>query len=223
MLNCAIGSEDRLKSQYRFQNAKTMEDFRLLYSLFYLNEICAPTTSTAFYPEREGEEHDNPQATHDLGLKFKKLVVDYGLIPFDSQVTIPYHQKGYMNAFVRRDRGMDMADEINRYSDVIAFISPIYNEYSSVDNLIFTYDATNEEKKQGYKAGKSLGDPYTRVALHRQWDSYELLREWMSDEVLEEFNPDDYAILLVIAPNFKSPETFVIDITLKALRSLYET
>ena len=47
--NCALESTDRIKSQYRFKNAKTVTDFNLLYSLFYLNEICSPTTTYIWY------------------------------------------------------------------------------------------------------------------------------------------------------------------------------
>lgn len=216
-MNCEPQSADRLKSQYRFLDVKTMEAFRLLYALFYSNEICVPSTvASGFYPNSANEPHDNREATRELGAKFKRLVVG-GLLPFDSQVTKPYNQKGYLYAFVPHDLGVTLADEINRYDGIIAFVTPILVEQPTVENLVLTYDATREQEQASVPARRSMGEPYTQLALHTWWESYEFLREWMSDEVKNEFTPENYDVLVVISPSFALPSDYVVDATLRAL------
>lgn len=215
-LDCSVDSKFREASKYRFQSAKTVKDFQLLFSLFYLNEICAPTTTNQFYG---GEQTDNRQADLELGQKFKQIVADYGLIPFDSQANVPGTQKGYLMAFVPSSMADDLADEINRHDNIVAFVTPIYGA-ADINSFILTYDADQDTIAASQRANKLLGDPYTRVALHTYPESFEQISDWMSEEVQAEINPGTYSILVVVSPSFQSPQTYPVDVTLDALKSL---
>ena len=84
--------EDRDYSQEYFLQQNTLGEFLKAWASFYDNNICIPTYYDTFYDNING---DNPQATKLMGEKLKQITLN-GIIVTNSQVTIPYNQKGYI-------------------------------------------------------------------------------------------------------------------------------
>jgi len=203
------GDNNIKMSRYEFQNAKTLKDYLLLYSLFYLNEICINNYSDTFI----NPKGDNPLANEELGKKFKNITL-MGIISFDSQLTIPGQQKGYISAYVPDDLAQKLAVDLNRYDNIIAFTTWITGEHC-IREMYVTYDATKDIILQGAKQNKLLGDPETFI---RSPDdrAYSFMQEWMSDEVKKQFNPETHVILNVIATSIHAPQHYVVDVLLKS-------
>lgn len=135
-LNCD-DQETRNYSYQYFLEQNTLKDFLIAWASFYDNNICIPTYYDTFY-DNNG---DNPQATKLMGEKFKQITLK-GVIITNSQVSIPYNQKGYIQAYVPNHRVKQLNDYLNRY--IVSFYVPLNEDNPGVRGLYVTYDG--EEK-----------------------------------------------------------------------------
>src|SRR5205809_947933 len=83
--------------------------------------------------------------TKELGLKLKEIA-RRGFLGLDSQITIPGYQKGYLVGYVSEKMASLLAEELNRFSGIVAFYSDV-KEFKEIfgESLYVTYDATDEE------------------------------------------------------------------------------
>lgn len=198
------------ESRKKFLKAQTVKKFMREWADFYKNKICIPTYLDKFVGAR-----DNPEATFELGEKLY-TIARKGILAVDSQVTIPGFQKGYIVSFVHKDLADRLAEECNRYSDIVAYYNLLEKEEEGGQSLYVTYDALNPEIKQGAKEGKMLGEAYTQVGFIDK-DSLEDIREWMSEPVKQVINRDNYVYFVIINPSFSSQPEYVFDVLLKIL------
>ena len=201
------------ESRKKFLKAKTVKKFMKEWAKFYKNKNCIPTYSSNFV----GGE-DNPEATFELGEKLYSIARK-GILSVDSQVTIPGSQKGYILSFVHKDLASRLAEELNRYTDIVAYYNYIGKEdkmENGEQSLYVTYDALDPIIEQGAKEGKMLGKPYTRLGFI-DGESLEMIQEWMSEPVKRIINRNNYVYFVIINPSFSSPPEYVFDVLLKVL------
>ena len=193
-----------------FQSAKTVVDFMDTWSKFYENKICIPTYYSKFI-----EAEDNPEATKELGLKFKEIT-RRGVLAIDSQVGIPGNQKQYIIGFMSPGLADIVVTEMNRYSSIVAFYSPI-KDIVTTEGLYVTYDVDDVERKQGVENKKMLGDPFS-VLRGPDVDSWNSIREWMSKPVKKKTK--DYVHFVITSPCFGMPSEYIFDKLLEVLREI---
>ena len=204
--------KDRENSKKIFMKAKTVKKFMKQWGKFYRNKICIPTYLDKFVGEiTSGDQsnHDNPQANFELGEKLYKIS-KIGILAVDSQVTIPGNQKGYITAFVHKNLAERLAQECNRYPDIVAFYNTLYDKGS--EGLYVTYDSLI------VKENKMVGTPYSQVG-RVDTDSLDQIREWMSEPVKRVINKNNYVYFVMINPSFTSPPEYVFDVLLNVLTS----
>ena len=164
--------EDMERSRVEFLKAESVVEFMELWSRFYENGICIPTYLSTFL---EGSDR-NEFATRELGLKLKDIA-RRGFLATDSQITIPGEQKGYITGYVPEKMAQILAEELNRYSGIVAFYNDIKEFEESVSaGLYVTYDSTAEQVTEAVKLKKMLGEPFTSVG-NTDPDSFEMIRE----------------------------------------------
>lgn len=133
-------NEIRNQSFYKFYNVNTLQEFLELYATFYENQICIPSYFGTFY----GAEHgDNPEATYELGQKLKAITLS-GIIPFDSQATIPYKQKAYLQAYVPNNYIKKITAELNRNNNIVAFWYDLTVKQEGARGMFVTWDDWSE-------------------------------------------------------------------------------
>lgn len=202
------------KSRKIFRDAKNVKQFLQVWSSFYENVVCIPTYLSTFVSDKE--DHDNIHATLKLGEKLKEITMA-GIIPFDSQVTIPGEQKGYMLAYVPLNMAEKLTVELNRYSGIVAYYTINSEKLHDAEGLYVTYDGTDKEFKQGAKIGKLLGEPMTNIGKS-DFTTLESIREWMSKPVRKIISHKNYAFLCVIAPDFYASSEFIFDCILNVVK-----
>lgn len=195
-----------------FLSAKTVVEFMDLWSKFYENKICIPTYLSKFIGAG-----DNPEASEELGKKFKEIS-KRGVLAIDSQVGIPGSQKQYITGYMSTNLADVVIPELNRYSGIVAFYGPIV-EMDTTDGLYVTYDVDDEEKEEGAKIKKMLGEPFTSI---RGADTYSFadIREWMSRPVKKKTKKDKYSHFVIIDPCFSDPSEYIFDKLLEVLRGI---
>jgi len=193
-----------------FRSAQTVVDFMDTWSKFYENKICIPTYYSKFI-----EAEDNPEATKELGLKFKEIA-RRGVLAIDSQVGIPGNQKQYIVGFISPRLADIVIPEMNRYSSIVAFYSPI-KDIDTTEGLYVTYDVDETERKKGAENKKMLGDPYT-VLRGSDVDSWKSIRDWMSKPVKKKTK--DYVYFTITSPCFGMHSEYIFDKLLEVLREI---
>ena len=174
--------------------------FLHLWELFYSNEICIP----GYYGSFVDEDGDNPEATFELGNKFKEIN-RHRVICFDSQVGIVGNQKGYVTAYVPKIMAEPLSQELNRYSGIVAFYSEKQDNDSIInEGLYVTYDNSEEEKDR-----RTLGKPFTQVG-RIDFSSMEFIQEWLSKSMRKVISEWNYYQLTIVAPCFDSPSEYII-------------
>ena len=193
-----------------FLSAKTVAGFMDIWSKFYENKVCIP-----FYYSKFIGAEDNPEATKELGLKFKEIS-RRGVLADNSQVGIPGHQKQYITGFMSPRLADVVIPEINRYSGIVAFYGPIV-ELDTTKGLFVTYDVYPEEQKQGAEKKKMLGDPYS-VLSGPDVSNWNSIRGWMSKPVKKKTK--DYVYFTITSPCFDVPSEYIFDKLLEVLREI---
>lgn len=203
--------KDRINSKNIFMQLKTPEEFFDTWGKFYENKICIPGYISNFIGSS-----DNPQATFDMGKKFKEIT-SYKIIPYDFQTnSLESGQKAYINMFVPYNLSRYLPRYINRYPGYVAYSQPILG-YSGPLDLIVTYDASSEEAKMNKKTGILFGEVSTGLGEDGK-ETFEYIQEWLNDSVKSVFNEDDYMNVTVIdtIPSEKSDR--ILDLVLTALK-----
>jgi len=212
--NCDdIETREYMKRQ--FYNANTIEEFLYLWGLFYENKICLPTYYGLFYG---GEYNDNPQANYLLGQKFK-AITQKGLILTNSQVTIPYEQKAYIDAFVPKDVAIALVKELNRYNCIVAFfnyLKPLkelkkLTNYEGARGLYVTYDTYEKDKELAQEMKFSIGIPFSHAGLIDS-NSWLLINQWINPRLKRIINNENYVNLTIIDANFNSDPEYLVDV-----------
>ena len=205
---------DMEKSRREFLKAKTVVEFMELWSRFYENGICIPTYYSTFL---EGGDK-NVFATKELGLKLKEIA-RRGFLAIDSQITIPGEQKGYIIGYVPEKMAILLAEELNRYSGIVAFYNDIKDFSESVSaGLYVTYDR-EEGEIIDVKSRKMPGNPFTAVG-NTDSQSFDMIREWMSKPVKKKMTHSRYKYFILISPCHDSPPHLVFDTLLTVLREI---
>lgn len=201
-------------SKRQFLKAETVVEFMELWSRFYENGICIPTYLSTFL---EGDDK-NEFATKELGLKLKEIA-RRGFLAIDSQITIPGEQKGYIIGYVPEKMAILLAEELNRYSGIVAFYNDIKDFSEDVSaGLYVTYDR-QEGEIIDVNSRKMPGSPFTSVG-NTDSDSFEMIREWMSKPVKKKMTASRYKYFILISPCHDSPAHFVFDTLLAVLREI---
>lgn len=204
-------TENEMKTSRKiFETAKTVVDFMDLWSKFYENKICIPTYYSKFI-----EAGDNPEASKELGLKFKEIT-RRGVLSVDSQVGIPGNQKQYIVGYISPNLAEVIIPELNRYSGIVAFSSPIV-DIQTTKGLFVTYDVDDKETIEGAKNKKMLGEPFT-ILSGPDLDSWETIRTWMSNPVKKKTKKYEYFV--ITAPGFDEPSEYIFDKLLEVLKLL---
>jgi hypothetical protein len=201
----------RQMSRSKFQKVRSYTEFLEIWSSFYQNRICIPTYFDTFV----GAE-DNPQATQEIGDKFREIV-KHGVIPYDFQTNLPGIQKEYITAFVPTDLIQNLSIYINRYPGYIAFGQTLKST-DYIQDLYVTYDATDIEIKKSIQTGVFLGDPFTLIGYNGV-DEFSYIQEWLdSDFVTKTFNPKHFGHITIIDTEPSAPKERVVDTLLAALK-----
>lgn len=199
------------KSKKLFNRCKTIKDFLELWSKFYENEIYLP----GYYGKFVSLEGDNPQATLDMGKKFEQITLK-GVIPFDSQVTIPYIQKGYISALVNKEYMHQLCALLNRYNNIIAFSFNLNGDDDGADYLYVTYEQHPKETP----VGKMVGKQRTQVG-GADTSMMTFIHEWINEHLQSIINEYTYCQLTIINPSFESDPEYIIDVLLEAVNELF--
>jgi len=197
----------------RFADVKTMEEFFTLWGKFYLNQMCVPVTAGSFVGAL-----DNPEATLGLGRLFDKIT-RFGLIPIDSQVNIPFHQKAYVIMFGTEDAVTFLSQELNRYPYVVAFTQdpPVSKKDTGcIHDLYVTYDGDDEDIIEGKKMGHSLGSPYTTMGAPMR-DTLKVIGKYLNDDFHDEFPFDTFKQLTVVLANPQASPFYLFELINKIL------
>ena len=202
--------KDMENSKRQFLKAESVVEFMELWSRFYENGICIPTYLSTFL---EGDDK-NEFATKELGLKLKEIA-RRGFLAIDSQITIPGEQKGYIIGYVPEKMAILLAEELNRYSGIVAFYNDIKDFSEDVSaGLYVTYDS--EKIAEGRRMS---GNPFTSVG-NTDSQSFDMIREWMSKPVKKKMTVTRYKYFVVISPCHDSPSHLVFDTLLAVLREI---
>lgn len=167
---------------------------------FYENEVCTPVYYGVFYDNQYG---DNKQATYELGQKLKRITMK-GIIMVDSQVTIPYSQKAYIEAYVPNDIVKKITGELNRFNNIIAFYYDLKVKQEGSWGLYVTYDDYKENALLRENFGFATGEPYTHVGLQGT-GTLNLINRWLNSRMKKIINNKTYSQLVIIDADFNSP------------------
>lgn len=191
-----------------FNNVDTIGEFLYVWALFYENKICTPIYYDVFSGNVSG---DNPDVTQKTGQKFKSITLN-GVICVDSQVTKHYEQKGYIHAYVPNNIVKRLTTNLNRYNNIVAFNYDLSNgDKVGARDLYVTFQG-NAGKKSGLATGKA----YTQVGRIDHGTLNQFL-EWSNETIKNEINPSTYSMLVIINPNYDSPQEYIIDVLLESL------
>lgn len=205
--------QDMEKSKRQFLKAESVVKFMELWSRFYENGICIPTYLSTFL---DGDDK-NEFATRELGLKLKEIA-RRGFLAIDSQITIPGEQKGYLIGYVPEKMAILLAEELNRYSGIVAFYNDIKDFSEDVSaGLYVTYDS--DERGVVAEGRRMSGNPFTAVG-NTDSQSFDMIREWMSKPVKKKMTSTRYKYFVVISPCHDSPPHLVFDTLLAVLREI---
>lgn len=204
ILNCK-NPDTRLESYRKFYNVNTLKEFLTLYATFYENQICTPFYYDTFYGNPTG---DNKQANYALGQKFKKLTCA-GIIVIDSQVTVPYSQKAYIQAFVPNHMIDKLAVELNRHDGIVAFFYDLMQDQEGSWGLYVTYD--NDDNDGNFNV--ATGNPFSHVGKVRA-EVLMSLQEWLNPNMKKIINEQNYAQITIIDAMFNSKEDHILDVLL---------
>ena len=212
-LDC-IDKETRIRHMTLFKSCNTVKEFLILWASFYENQICLPTYFDTFYGNPSG---DNPQASHHLGQKFKAITL-HGVIPIDSQVTIPYEQKGYIDVYVHNDDIRRLAAQLNRYNNIVAFHYPLNTKERGARDLWVTYDSYNADKRLNQELGFPTGSPYTQAGIVNNYMPH--ISEWLNTQLRKLININTFSQLTIINPSYDSDPEYAVDVLLEVLTLL---
>jgi len=193
-------TRDYFKQQ--FYACHTVNDFLQLWSTFYENKVCLPS----YYSTFVNDNGDNPQATLELGKKFKAITL-MGVIPMDSQVTIPFKQKGYIHALAPTNIVRFIATDLNRYNNIIAFNYNLTESCVGARNLFVTY---NDDF--------ITGEPYTHVGTMDNYVYY--INAWINSTLKGKINVNTYQQLVIVNPSFDSSQEYIVDVLLNVLNNI---
>lgn len=174
-------------------------------------DICLPTYYDTFYGNDNG---DNPQATKILGEKFKKITLK-GIIVTNSQVTIPYFQKGYIKAYVPNDIVKELNSYLNRYNNIVSFYPPLNEKNTGVKGLYVTYDG---DEKLNQLIEFTYGEPFSQIGF-TDTSSIIQIKRWLNKKLNKIINSNHYSDLTIINPCYDDVE-YVIDVLLDAINDL---
>jgi len=199
----------RKESKLLFKKCQTLDEFLELWSMFYENKIWLPYMYGLFVGST-----DNPQATFNMGEKFKQMT-QKGIIVHSSQVTIPYIQKGYINAYVPRKIIGDICIQLNRYNNIIAYA----NDLNSEDDINYYLYVTYEQHPKEVPSKLMVGKERTHVGGIDYTVMYSI-HKWINQELSETIKSNNYVELTVINPCFDSNPEYVIDVLLEVINTI---
>ena len=201
--------KDRIKSKNVFKQLKTPESFFNMWGKFYENKICTPGYNANFVGSS-----DNPQATFNIGKKFKEIT-SYKIIPHNFQTnSLEKGQKAYVNMFVPYILSRYLPRYINRYPGYVAFFQPIEG-YAGPLDLFVTYDATPEEVKMTKKTGVLFGEETTAIGDDGK-ETFDFIQEWLNDSVKSKLGK--YMQVTVIDTIPSENQSRILDMILTALK-----
>jgi hypothetical protein len=201
--------DTRYQSYLEFYNANTLQQFLFLYAKFYSNQICTPFYFGSFVNSEEG---DNPQATFELGQKFKQITYK-GVLVVNSQVTMPYQQKAYIISYVPINMAIPLVSELNRYNGIIAFFYNLNEQQRGARGLYVTYD-NDENLNEMFNF--TTGEPYSHVGSVDK-TALIYIQKWLNPAMKKIINDKTYYQLTIIDANYNSQETHLVDVLLDVL------
>ncbi len=199
--------------KYLFMRCKTVDEFLELWAKFYENQACLPN----YFDNFININGCNPQASFSLGQKFKAITLK-GVVCFDSQVTIPYQQKGYISAIAPNLVARELSKYLNRYNNIVAFNYDltkfkVCNE--GARDLYVTYD---NEEILNEELHFTTGYPYTQAGLIENPIYY--IKPWLNHHLRKIINESTYSYMVIINPSYDSDQEYVVDVLLEAVNTL---
>lgn len=209
----------RENSRKKFMNAKTLNEFLRLWSLFYENKIYTPDQLALFIGSR-----DNSQASIEMGRKFQRITA-HGVICTDSQVTIPRRQKGYLEAYVPKSRCHELVELLNRYDGIVALSQHLRmwdNQYKLGPIVVTCNPSEGPSPTLSTSSSHRMMDGKATTRIYGTTDiEHPFMQEWLSPELQAILTSDNYMGVVAFAPGFDCPAEYIIDVFLNAVDNIF--